>query len=208
MFSTILDKVTGYFDRRTLITSFFPSLIFWALSSVLVIAFQWNWQNAIAAWDKLSGTLQFLLLFAFFIWVAFWSFLTTNFRTSFTRLFEGYWPNIQPFSRLYTWKRGYWQQHWSDLNKRDNELGGQEGILLSEHRAYRKLRDSLASGQTATSQPRGDADQIGQELDTFLGQLEAQMLDTSKPPSLSEVQILGTKTRNWWQKIAPWQAEA
>jgi len=209
MFNTILDKVTGYFDRHMLIASFFPSLIFWALSSVLVIAFQWNWQNAIAAWDKLSGTLQFLLLFAFFIWVAFWSFLTANFRTSFTRLFEGYWPNIWPFSRFYTSKRGRWQQRWNNLNRRDAELGEQEGIFLSEHRAYRKLRDSLASGQIAASQPGGNADQIGQELDTFLDQLEArvQTLDTARPLSLSEAHSLGEKTRTWWQKMAPWQAE-
>jgi hypothetical protein len=211
MFSTILDKVTGYFDRHSLITSFFPSLIFWALSSVLVIAFQWNWQNAIAAWDKLSGTLQFLLFFAFFIWVAFWSFLTANFRTSFTRLFEGYWPSIWPFSQFYTWKRVHWQQRWSDLNTRDNELGGQEGLLLSEHLAYQKLRDSLMSNQIAASQPGGDADQIGHELDTFLDQLEAkvQALDISRSPSLPEIQTLGMKARNWLQTIAPWrQAEA
>lgn len=210
MFSTIFDKVTGYFDRHALITSFFPSLIFWALSSILVIAFQWNWQDAIAVWDKLSGTLQFLLLFAFFIWVAFWSFLAANFRASFTRLFEGYWPNIWPLSRLYTWKRNHWQQRWSDLNQQDNKLGEQEGLLLSEHRAYRKLRDMLTSSQIAASQPGGDVDQMGQELDTFLDQLETQVqaFDTSRPPSLSEIQELGAKTRTWWQTIAPWQIEA
>lgn len=211
MFSTILDKVTGYFDRHTLITSFFPSLIFWALSSVLIIAFQWNWQNAIVAWDKLSGTLQFLLLLAFFIWVVFWSFLTINFRSSFTRLFRGYWPNIQPFRQFYNWKRSRYQKHWSDLSKRDTELGEEEGRLLAELRNYTELRKSLESCGIAASPPsRDDADQIGQELDIFLGQLEAQVraLDTSHPPTLSEILALGTKIREWWQKIAPWQAEA
>jgi hypothetical protein len=210
MFNTILDKVTGYFDRHMLIASFFPSLIFWALSSVLVIGFQWNWQNAIAAWDKLSGTLQFLLLFAFFIWVIFWSFLTANFRTSFTRLFEGYWPGIWPLSRFYTGKRGRWQQRWNNLNRRDAELGEQEGILLGEQRAFKKLRDSLASDHVPAPPSGGDADQIGQELAAFLDQLEArvQACDTSITLSLSELKVLGEKTRTWWQTIAPWLAGA
>jgi hypothetical protein len=155
--------------------------------------------------------LQFLLLFAFFIWVAFWSFLTANFRTSFSRLFEGYWPNIWPLRQFYTWKRARWQKRWSDLNKRDNELGEQEGLLLREHLAYQKLRDSLKSTQISTSQPLGDTNQIGNELDTFLDQLEArvQVLDISRPSSISEIQTLGMKTRNWLQTIVPrQQAEA
>jgi hypothetical protein len=207
MFSTILDKVTSYFNQHMLITSFFPNLIFWAFSSVLIIAFQWRWQNALAAWDTLSGTSQFLLLFAFFIWVAFWSFLTANFRSSVIRLFEGYWPNKQPFSQFYSWKCRQWQKHWSSLNERDAKLEKQEGILLSEHIAYNKLRESPANSQTAAPQSRGDAEQIGQELDTFLGQLKArlQALDSSKPPDLSEIQRLGEDTRNWWQEIAPRQ---
>ncbi|MDQ6662157.1 MAG: hypothetical protein M3Z24_14480, partial [Chloroflexota bacterium] len=69
MFSTILDKVTGYLDKRALVSSFFPGLVFWALVVTAFIALEMNWRSALNAWDTLSITVQFLLLIAFFVWV-------------------------------------------------------------------------------------------------------------------------------------------
>lgn len=92
MFSTILKEVTGYFDRRSLLSAFFPSVIAWATTLFLWIALSRGMSDALAAWEKQGALMTALLILAFLVWCAFWSFLTLNFRAGLTRLFEGHWP--------------------------------------------------------------------------------------------------------------------
>src|ERR1051326_1851928 len=143
MFSTFLDKVTGYFDKRAVVSAFFPSLVFWGLVVVAFIVLQMNWQSALTSWDKLSITAQFLLFLAYFIWVTFWSFLTINFRQAYTRLFEGYWPDTRLFNALLQWRHGYWQKRWKRLDDKDQKLARLESTLKDEQREYKRLRESL-----------------------------------------------------------------
>src|ERR1051326_89092 len=143
MFSTFLDKVTGYFDKRAVVSAFFPSLVFWGLVVVAFIVLQMNWQSALTSWDKLSVSAQFLLFLAYFIWVTFWSFLTINFRQAYTRLFEGYWPDTWPSGSLRRWRLRYWQKRWKILDNKDHELAQQENTLKSEKSAYERLWEPL-----------------------------------------------------------------
>lgn len=143
MFSTFLDKVTGYFDKRAVVSAFFPSLVFWGLVVAAFIVLQMNWQVALTTWDKLSISAQFLLFLAYFIWVTFWSFLTINFRQTYTRLFEGYWSDTGLFGVLRRWRRGYWQKRWKRLDDKDQELAQQQSILYSEQYEYKRLKESL-----------------------------------------------------------------
>ncbi|HKR22692.1 MAG TPA: hypothetical protein VJS17_08865, partial [Pyrinomonadaceae bacterium] len=92
MFSTILKEVTGYFDRRSLLSAFFPSVIAWATTLFLWIALTRGMSDALASWEKEGALKTGLLILAFFVWCALWSFLTLNFRAGLTRLFEGHWP--------------------------------------------------------------------------------------------------------------------
>jgi len=207
MFSTILDKVTGSFDKRVLISAFFPSLVFWGLTVVVFIGFQVNWQVAVQTWDTFSVTIQFLLLLAFFIWVMFWSFLTINFRMTFTRLLEGYWPE----GRLLRWRRAYWQNRWKPLSEKDDLLAAQEAILLREQRYYQQLQASFSSppAQPAVASHADDTDTVGQDLGVFLDTVGPRILpstQTAEPadPSLEDIQKWGEQTRSWWIRLVPW----
>src|SRR5437764_15211773 len=122
MFSTILKEVTGYFDRRALLSAFFPNLVFWGLTFAVFVALIQGWRVSLARWEAQSATLTSLILLAFFVWVAFWSFLTLNFRPAITRLFEGNWNA----PRLEEWRRIRWQKSFSVEDKRDREMEQQE----------------------------------------------------------------------------------
>ena len=47
MFSTILKEVTGYFDKRALLSAFFPAMIFWGLTIILVMLHRMSWEAAL-----------------------------------------------------------------------------------------------------------------------------------------------------------------
>lgn len=215
MFSTILDTATGYFNKRAMVSAFFPSLVFWGLVVIVMIGFQMNWQVAVHTWNTFSGTVQFLLLLAFFIWVAFWSFLTINFRMAYTRLFEGYWPEQKLLADLRRKRLEHWQDRWKALSNEDDNLAEQEALLREEQVGYKQLQASLASASTPQA-AAADAGQIGQELDDFLGEVEQRVFPngagTTSPAlvslSLLEIQTLGQQTRTWWTRIVPWLAEA
>jgi Flp pilus assembly protein CpaB len=203
MFSTILKEVTGYFDRRALISAFFPSLIFWGLAAILVLAVEIGWNAALQQWEGLSGTAQALLLMAFFVWVAFWTFLTLNFRTALVRLYEGYWPSSGLFAGLIERRRKRWQGRWDELDRRDRELEDQEIALLEEQRAYKELRRSLVATAANTEQTLPeDAGQTGEEVDAFLERVERELKAVSlSAPKLEE---LGQELRDWWQRLVPY----
>jgi hypothetical protein len=202
MFSTILKEVTGYFDRRALISAFFPSLIFWGVAVILVLAVQIGWDVALQQWEGVSGTSQALLLIGFFVWVAFWTFLTLNFRTALVRLYEGYWPDTGLFAGLFQRRRRRWQDRWDELDRRDRELEEQEVALLEEQRAYKELRRSLmaalADAERQTSPE--DAEQVGEELDAFLDRGEEEL--AANALSVSRLMELGQGARSWWQRLA------
>jgi Flp pilus assembly protein CpaB len=211
MFSTILKEVTGYFDRRALISAFFPSMVFWGLAVILVLAVQIGWNAVLQGWEGLSGTAQVLLLIAFFVWIAFWSFLTLNFRTALVRLYEGYWPNTRPFTTLFERRRGQWQDRWDELDRQDRELEEQEIALSDEQKAYEELRRSLVvsladmerhSGPVEVQILPEDAEQVGVELDTFLERGEEQL--EASAPSSSKLMDLSQEVRGWWWRFMPY----
>ena len=80
MFSTILKAVTGYFDRQSTLTTFFPLLLFWGVVIVVVFSHYVGWAGTLARWNGVSGTAQALLMVAFLSWVALWTFFMLNFR--------------------------------------------------------------------------------------------------------------------------------
>jgi hypothetical protein len=173
MFSTILKEVTGYFDRRALLSAFFPSLIFWGLTLATFTVVTQGRDVSLARWEAQSATLTALILVAFLVWVAFWSFLTLNFRPALTRLFEGNWH----IPRLEEWRRKRWQERFSHEDKCDGEMEQQE-IFAEE------LRESFKGIRTQTK------DMLPPDLgpgeltfDQYLANADAALSDTKIPAS-------------------------
>lgn len=136
MFSTILKAVTGYFDRRSTLTTFFPLLLFWGVVIVVVFSHHVGWAGTLARWNGVSGITQALLIVAFLSWVALWTFFMLNFRAGLLRLFEGELPDSAHRGHLLAWRRRYWERAMAGLEGRDAALAEREALLREEARKW------------------------------------------------------------------------
>jgi hypothetical protein len=206
MFSTILTEVTGYFDRRALVSAFFPSLVFWSLAIVIILAMELGVGTAFKIWENLSATLQGFLLITFFLWISFWTFLTLNFRTALVRMFEGYWPDEGKSAWLYKWKRGQCQALWDKLDERDTKLGETEVALISEINDYSELRHTLENARIETTGASSkNAEQVSKELGTFLDATELKLKEPATGHlSTEELVKMSNRVRERWLHILPY----
>ncbi|MEV0680445.1 hypothetical protein AB0I60_28415 [Actinosynnema sp. NPDC050436] len=143
MFASVLREVTGYFDKRALISTFFPVLAFLGGAVVVVWTTVSGVAGALAAWGGLAGTVQVALLVGFLALVAFLTFLLGTLREWQDRLCQGYWPS---------WAAGLAERcarsHRAArraLVERDGELQREEEALAVE-RAWLPRPDDAASG--------------------------------------------------------------
>lgn len=136
MFSAILKAVTGYFDRQSVLTTFFPLLLFWGVVIVVAFSHYVGWAGTLARWNGVTGTAQALLIVAFLSWVALWTFFTLNFRVGLLRLFEGELPDSPRRGRLLAWRRRRWQRAMEHLEQRDAALQERETFLKQEAREW------------------------------------------------------------------------
>ncbi|MBB5078382.1 hypothetical protein [Nonomuraea endophytica] len=100
MFATVLKEITGYFDRRALLSSFLPTLV---AAGVLVVAVVWSALDprvAVRLWDALPGVVQALLIVGFLVVVALWSFALVNLRPVADQVFQGRWGESAPLTAL------------------------------------------------------------------------------------------------------------
>lgn len=139
MFSTVLQNLKTYFGdsfgQAFILGVFLPVLIFVSLSLALYLEITQGLGTAIAAWDKLSGLNQFLLVLAELIFVLVLAYLIYNFQYSFIRLFEGYWPNWRPVNYL----RGRFVER---QRKRWNSLDDQAHSIWNTRPASAKKRST------------------------------------------------------------------
>lgn len=202
MFGTILKEVSGYFDKTALITAFFPSLIFWGATIFLIVDREMGWSAAIKQWEEWSGTVQGIVLVAFFAWVTFWSFLTVNFRPLVVRLYEGYWSEINPFVALIKkHMRNNWKQRWDKLDRLDRDLAEQIAPLEEELEAWKKLSVLLKNLRPDSSL---NIEQVEQEVKNIF--LQAEKFYVVKQSVLEnqyyeEVKNLSQKVRLCWEKV-------
>jgi len=108
MFTTFLKELSGYFDRRWLLSAFFPSLAFWA-AALLVYGTAQGLDSTFEAWRKQPAELQATLTVAGLSGVAFFASMLHNFQTGLIRLFEGYWERYPLFSWWGKVRRGHYQ---------------------------------------------------------------------------------------------------
>ncbi len=93
MFATILKEVTGYFDKRALLSTFLPTLV--AAAGVLFAFSGRGLQSAAKQWNS-----QILLIAVFVVAVAFWSFVLANVRPTLDQLLQGRWSDSGPIGVL------------------------------------------------------------------------------------------------------------
>ena len=136
MFSAILKAVTGYFDRQSILTTFFPLLLFWGIVIVVVSSHSVGWTGTLARWNGISGSAQVLLIVAFFSWAALWTFFTLTFRASLVRFFEGDVPDAGWPARLLARRRRHWERAVAGLEDRDAVLAARESFLWEEVRDW------------------------------------------------------------------------
>lgn len=191
MFSTILKEVTGYFDKRALLSAFFPSLVFWGMTLLVVIPLSKGWKAAFDGWDAQSATIKGLLLLAFFVWIAFWSFLTLNLRPLLSRIYEGNWG--WRFSKIEDWRRQYWQNRWTDENSFYKELS-EQAIHLN-----RDINISLTSVLTKMLAALDEKYPLGQteddkSFDALLNEIESSLVQRRNVTPLNLQEVLNDNT--------------
>jgi len=122
MFSTVLKEITGYLDKRFVLSIFFPSLTFWGLALVLVVITQGSAQT-LKAWGRQPTEVRAFLIILFLAWVTFFAYLLANHLTALTRLYEGYWEWMPGHERIAGSRRRYYQAEltylWQKLEALD-----------------------------------------------------------------------------------------
>ena len=91
MFSGVLKEVTGIFNPRFLLNTFFPSLIFWGLLIIVIIAGRWNIYEVIKSWNQQDVTFKTIEIVILISWVTFFSSVISSYLTLIIRFYEGYW---------------------------------------------------------------------------------------------------------------------
>jgi hypothetical protein len=147
MFSTILKAVTGYFDRQSTLTTFFPLLLFWGVVVVVVFSHYVGWAGTLARWNGVTGTAQALLIVAFLSWVALWTFFMLNFRAGLLRFFEGELLDSVHRGRLLVWRRRRWERAMARLEGCDASLEEREIFLKQEAREWEAFPPDVLPAQ-------------------------------------------------------------
>jgi hypothetical protein len=137
MFTTFLKGLGGYFDRNWLVSSFFPSLTFWAAGLLVYV-----WMRGPAAMLKLwlgqKAELQVLATVAALSGVTLFAYLISNAQTSIIRFFEGYWEHI-PMAWLRGARRHHYQKKFLFLKASINRL------VAEKQKLEPSLRESAAA---------------------------------------------------------------
>jgi len=120
MFSTFLAGLGGYFDKRWLLSMFFPSLAFWGML-LLVVAVVRGLNASLLFWNNQPAKLQTVSLVVGLSGVAFFAYVLSNFQTELTRFFEGYWR-----LPILTWiagkRRAFYQRRFLYLKEQTQRL--------------------------------------------------------------------------------------
>jgi hypothetical protein len=154
----MLTEVTGYLDKRFVMTVFFPTLIFVMLGAGLVVLVQGR-ESTVEAWAGQSAETQFLLLGAALAGVVFVAYALDLFLMSLTRLFEGYWHWIGGGDALTETRVGYHRRRVVWLQERvDGARGRAEELRRDE--ATTKAAIASATDQARRVQLAGELAQI------------------------------------------------
>lgn len=131
MFTTFLQTISGYFNKRFLLSSFFPSLVFGGLSLLLCVSMRGP-KSAIEHWNAQPTEWRVFLAVAFFMALLFLAYLLESFSTGLTRLYEGYWHGIPLLNRWGQARCNFHQRRWDYLLSHIKHLSRQIATLERE----------------------------------------------------------------------------
>ena len=123
MFSTFLNEISGYFDRRFLLSAFFPVVAFSGLSLGMGLAL-WGPNAIVNFWQGQPEELRILATVGVLGFILFIAYLFNIFQTGLTRLYEGYWDGLPILSWLGKGRRGFYQKMWDYLQDNTERLTG------------------------------------------------------------------------------------
>lgn len=204
MFSTILTEAGKYFNQRAMVSAFFPGFVFWGIAVVLWIVLGPGTQAASAWWTAHKTAPEaFLLLLAFFVWVAFWAFLTLNFHGALLRMYEGRWP----VEALETSGRKRWLARYDALVIRDETLEKEETAHQDALEALRQLRGWIQEQENASaapcSSPAQPAKMIDDDLPAFEASLRLNSAAAAAPPPGHPAAAAVSTARRLWEAAGP-----
>ena len=204
MFSTILKEVTGYFDRRVLISTFFPSLVFLGGTLLLVLLVEVGSAELLAAWNRQSGTVQAILIAGGLILVGFWTFVLVNLRDALDRFYQGYWPRIGLVAVISRHWRDSFERRRAALLRQDRELEQRAEAVRKEHANFPTPEEI-----NAEPTPTATADDAGVMVDCALADLEKRLDEFHRAePDTTALGGLTDKLRAAWRLAAPHVQEA
>jgi len=121
MFTSFLTQVTSYFNKRFIVTSFFPSFV---IGGASLITYMWlqGFQVLLAQWLAFSAETKFLLSLIFFVAIFVVAYFLETFNQPLIRLFEGYWGNVFLLRRLEPVRRKFYARRFDDLKERERRI--------------------------------------------------------------------------------------
>ncbi|RKT57065.1 hypothetical protein [Saccharothrix australiensis] len=134
MFASVLREITGYFDKRALVSAFFPVLVFAGGTAVVVWTTLAGVEGAVRSWGGRPATVQLGLVLGFLVLVAFLTFVLGTLREWQDRVCQGHWPAWaararEPLARRHRAAR-------RALIDRDEALREREEALAAERAAW------------------------------------------------------------------------
>jgi hypothetical protein len=179
VFATILKEISGYFDRRALLSTFLPTLVFATAAIVVIGAAELGTvADALAFLQDRPGGEQAFLITAFLTAIAFWSFVVTNLRPAIDQFFQGHWPATGPFAALARRARRRHRNERTKLAQTDEALEEVQAVLV---RARKMMpRPSEAAG------PPPDHETL-RTADAELKAVESTVAALVKRPSTDEI---------------------
>lgn len=141
MFDTMLDKLTGHFNKNTLVSAVFPNLFFWGITMTVILILRFgslDIKNGWILYNSFSSVSQILILIIILLWILFWSYITITIQPTLVLLYEGYWPDTQPFKNLKEKMCSSWERRWYQKNDRDLELENSRAEMESQKEGINK----------------------------------------------------------------------
>ena len=187
MFSTVLLQVTGYFDRRVLISTFFPSLVFLGGTLLLIPLIEVGGTRLLHAWNQQPGTVQALLISGFLILIAFWTFALVNMRDTLDRLYQGYWPGVGLAAVVARRMRARFERRRADLINQDRELERLAEAVRNEQATFPVGKEIIVAGVPApASDPGASIDRAISDLRSRIDALEQADPTAAVPGNLAD----------------------
>jgi hypothetical protein len=194
MFATILNEVSGYFDRRVLLSTFLPTLAFATAAVVSALVALRGVHAVVTFWQSKPASEQVFVIAGFLALVTLWSLVLTNLRPAVDRLFQGHWPAGRRLGVMDDRLRGRYRRERARLTDADDGLEQIEAVVVQALDALPR-QAAVAAVQTGAG-PAAQVDAAG-PVDAGLATLETALAPRSPRPkagglSLGEAERLLT----------------